>query len=619
MKINKILSISAGVALVLGMSACSSDYLDLKPEGTLEYGEVLTNAEGAELAIVGLCNSMYKQYSGISDGSLGFNGEPELVQFYGEVPGIDYVSTYWIMVGSTTLLNWDQERGSSLMNSSSGSQPAWGYCYNLISQANNLLSFTPKVKDANGEDLEQEYGIGQNTAYNAVPDIDGSYAFRYAQALTFRAHAYIRLMQIYCARYENRFTSNGDWSLTVPLRLKYVEPEGDLSCPLATWEELKNQIYADLSQALELYESSGSTRANIWEPDEAVAKGLYSRIAMINHDWETARQMAKEAREGYDIMSSQEYMEGFAEPNGEWMWSNSGEFQGMYFWSFGALYACNGAYPCRWGTIGAGGINNDLIREFASGSTTLKNGAYDQRASLYFSPRNVLGNLKNYFWASDNCNAQTMDIRNSTSGEFSSTFVTFAENKYKNVAQKGWDPPYTYYGYPMSASTTTVTATFGAQFKFWGTDPYSTSYYPFMRASEMLLTEAEAAYMLGDESAADQLLYDLNVKRYSTNSSGDSRYNASYSGPALLEAIKLYRRMELWGEGFNWFDFKRWNTGFTRTAWDGVDSGNWPTTYAKPFTTSSSNGWRFRIPTTEINYNEALNEMRATIQLGYDW
>lgn len=607
---------------MMGATACSSDYLDLKPEGTLEYGEVLTNPEGAELAIVGMCNSMYKQYSGISDGSNGFNGEPSLSMFYGEVPGIDYVSIYWIMMGSTYLLNWEGEQTQSMMNAQNGSQPGWGYCYGLISQANALLTYTPKVKDANGEDAEAEYGIGQNVAYNPVPDIDGSYAFRYAQALTFRAHAYIRLMQIYCARYEDRFTSTGDWSLTVPLRLTYQPPESNLSCPLATWEELKNQIYADLSQAIELYELAGTSRANIWEPNEAVAKGLYSRIAMINHDWETARTMAKEARQGFDIMTAEEYSKGFAEPNSEWMWSNSGEFQGIYFWSFGATYACNGAYPCRWGNIGAGGINNDLIAQFGGGATNsiIKGGAFDQRANLYFSPRNALGDMKAKFWDRNNCNPQTMDIRNSTSGEFNTTFLQFAENRYKNVAEFGWDPPYTYYGNPMGGATST-SAVFGAQFKFWGTDAYSTSYFPFMRASEMLLTEAEAAYMMGDEGTADQLLYDLNVNRYPTDSNGGSRYTASYSGPNLLEAIKLYRRMELWGEGFNWTDFKRWNQGFTRTAWVSGDtnSGNWPQTYAKTIGVKASNGWRFRIPTSEINYNEALNEMRATIQFGYDW
>ena len=44
-----------------------------------------------------------------------------------------------------------------------------------------------------------------------------------------------------------------------------------------------------------------------------------------------------------------------------------------------------------------------------------------------------------------------------------------------------------------------VTMPFGAQFKFWGGDIYGVSAYPYMRASEMCLTEAEAAFMAGDE------------------------------------------------------------------------------------------------------------------------
>ena len=620
MKLNRFFNISASAALVIGMSACSSDYLDLKPEGTLEYQEVLTNAQGAELAIMGMCNAMSKQYSSVSDGSLGFNGEASMLMFYGEAPGVDYVSTFWMMYGGQTLLNWDTEESSGLMNSPGGSQPAWSYCYGLISQANNLLTFTPKQLDEAGKDVEEEFGIGQYTAFNPVPDFNLDpqssenqidYAFRYAQALTFRAHAYIHLMQIYCARWEERYAADGNWSLTVPLRLRYQSPESDLNCPLATWEELVNQIYADLSQALALYDATSSyvRRTYEWEPDEDVAKGLFSRIAMINHDWETARTMASEARKDYPLMSVEDYLKGFAAPNSEWMWTNSGEFNGLYFWSFGATYACNGAYPTRWGTIGAGGMNNDLL---ASAN------ARDQRASLYFGPRAVLGNAKALFWSNDNCNSQTMNI-NGNNGDLHREFVNFCTNKSRNVAEFGWLPPYTYYGAPLSVDYTTCAATFGAQFKFWGSDVYSSSHFPFMRASELLLTEAEAAYMLGDEKAADDLLTELNVLRYSTRSNGQTYYSESYSGEELYAAIKKFRRLELWGEGFHWFDAKRWYEPIERRAWTENDqnSGNWPSMYAKKFDVRASNGWRWRIPTVELNYNSAIDRVQASY--GYNW
>lgn len=605
MKLHKILNISAGVALVLGATACSGDYLDLKPEGTLQYEEVLPNEEGADLAVIGMGAAMYKQYAGISDGSTGFNGEPSILQYYGEVVGQDYVSIYWQLMGQSNLLNWG-DNGTSDMNNSGGSQPAWGYCYNLISMANNLLTYTPKKLDDEGNVMEDpKYN------FNPIPDVEGRHAFRYAQALTFRAHAYIKLMQIYCARYEDRFTTSGEWTLTVPLRLKYESPEGNVSCPLATWEELMNQIYADLGQAISLYETSNAQRSEVWEPDINVAKGLFARIAMINHDWSTARQMASEARADYPIMESKDYWDGFAKPNSEWMWTNSGEAQGLYFYSFGALYACNGAYPCRWGTIGAGGIDNDLVKQ---GSPD------DMRVQLFFSPIN-LPSYRSLFWSTSNVDSGTMDI-NAYSNDLHRQFVNFARNRYKVVSDYGWYPPYTYYGYPLDEVTTSVVAPFGAQFKFWGTDGYSTSYYPFMRGSEMLLIEAEAAYELGDEKAADNLLRELNMKRFEIDERyGESTYDYSYSGEALKNAIRYYRRIELWGEGFSWFDFKRWNIPIVRSRWidKNTDSGNWPDSFAGTIGTDVANGWRWRIPLVEINYNEALWDMRTTLGYGYDW
>lgn len=618
MKLQRLFNISACFGLLIGATACSSDYLSLEPEGTLKYSE-MDNEQGATLAINALCSSMYKQYAGIDDGSLGFNGEPEMLQYYGEVFGQDYVSTYWILTGSTFIMNWGSP--SAIMNDPSGSQPAWGYLYGLIGQANNILTSAPKVKDEAGNVVEDE-----NFNFNPVPDVDGRYAFRYAQALTMRAHAYIRLMQIYCSRYEQRYTTSGEWSLTVPLRLEYKPAQDDLNCPLATWDELVRQIYADLGQAIQIYEDCGMNREYNWEPDKSIAQGLFSRIAMINHDWSTAREMAKAARANYPIMSGEDYQNGFANPTSEWMWSNSGEAQGMYYFSFGATYACNGAYPCRWGTIGAGGINNDLLNDalkfyssdYASSNVNAQTVAVqDYRIQLYFAPiTNPI--YRRDFWDAAQVTSETMNINTST-GNLHKGFVAFCEERYKPFAEKGWDAPYTYSGYPVNDVTTVVSAVFGAQFKFWGYDNYSSSHFPFMRASELLLTEAEAAYEMNDESAANELLKELNTKRFTLDRYGDSRYVYTYNGNDLLDAIKYYRRLELWGEGFSFFDYKRWDQPIVRTAWDSSDtnSGNWPGSYAGTIGTDASNGWRFRIPLTEINYNSDIN--RAQAGYDYDW
>lgn len=594
MKTNKIFNIAAGVALILGSTACSSDYLDLKPQGTLEYEDVLTNSQGATLAVHGMCNMMYKQYSALYDYNW-FNGEPWLSMYYGEVMGQDYISLFWFR-GYPELVNWTQ---MELYNSSYGASIAWAYCYGLISQANNLITYTPKLHDENGNVVLTKYG-------NQVPDFSGDenpeeYAFRYAQALTFRAHAYARLMQIYAPRWADRFR-DGQEIGTVPLRLEFVEPEGDLDCPLSPMSVVMDQIYADLYQAIDLYTESQYNRTYDWEPDLNVCQGIFARAALIKNDYKTAQQMAHDARQGYTIMTSDDYKAGFAIPTSEWMWTNSGQAQGLYYASFGATYACNGAYPCLWGDIGAGAINNELLDAAQAG---------DQRATLFFGPRNSY-NEKD-FWTTNGCEAQTLNVNRSTSA-LHEDFVRFATNKYNNVKAHGWYPPYTIQGAPLSSAYTICTAQFGAQFKFWGTDGYSTSYFPFMRASEMLLIEAEAAWQNKDNSTALSLLNELNAKRIN-----NYRDKSGLSDDQLIAEIKLCRRLELWGEGFNWFDYKRWAEPIKREAWKAnkPESGNWPSDVAGVFGVNDFR-WRWRIPSTEYNYNHAIDQAEATEGGGTD-
>ena len=115
-----------------------------------------------------------------------------------------------------------------------------------------------------------------------------------------------------------------------------------------------------------------------------------------------------------------------------------------------------------------------------------------------------------------------------------------------------------------------VVTPIGAQIKFFSYAPYGTGHYPYMRASEMVLAEAEAAYHNGDENTAKACLNEINGKRI-------PGYTCTSTGEDLFNEIKLCRRIELWGEGQNWSDFKRWNMPINRRAWiaDDATSGNW--------------------------------------------
>lgn len=44
----------------------------------------------------------------------------------------------------------------------------------------------------------------------------------------------------------------------------------------------------------------------------------------------------------------------------------------------------------------------------------------------------------------------------------------------------------------------------------------------------------------------------------------DPQYTCTATGEDLLKEIKMYRRLELWGEGFSWYDCKRWGDPVVR-------------------------------------------------------
>ena len=98
------------------------------------------------------------------------------------------------------------------------------------------------------------------------------------------------------------------------------------------------------------------------------------------------------------------------------------------------------------------------------------------------------------------------------------------------------------------------------QTKFRLANPSSwASDYLYMRASEMYLIEAEAfSRQGGNDAGARTAIQTLVQARFPAYTA------ASLSGTALLNEILVQRRIELWGEGFSWFDLKRLKVGLNR-------------------------------------------------------
>lgn len=532
---------------------CSSDYLDVAPVTSVSTAQVQTTEDGARYALYGACQTMYCPVSDYFD-YLFPNGEPYVATVYGEVLGQDYFSLMWAnQTGSNYL--WAANRMSGSWLGSIG----WSYCYNLINQVNVILD-------------------GIDTIEGDRDNLD----FIKAQALTIRAHAYIRLLQIYAPRWQD--SQNGE-AYSVVLRLK----SGIEDVPLFKMKDVLDQIYDDLSTAEALYEGSETERTHIWEPDLSVAQALHARAALLKQDWPTAQRMAHDARQGYAISTPDQYKNGFCTPTDEWMWAAHEDESSVFFAAYGSMFACNGPYPGIWG-LGAGAINYELYKKIPTG---------DVRAELFFTPDKLVGNKVSAtaFWNENWIQPLSMDL-NTLNALMKNQIEAFqTRTKPINDEIKYLEP----YSNFQTKSNSQSYVVFGAQYKFWGKDTYGSGDFCVIRGAEMLLTEAEAACHNGDQTTAINNLKELNAQR-------NENYTCNLSGDALLEEVMLQRRIELWGEGFNWFDLKRWNLPMDRQPWVQRDpnSNNVPRAYAIT-KDPSDRGWRFSVPLSESRYNTAVD------------
>ena len=601
MKINNIIRIMGVPAMLAMMTGCSSDYLDLAPETVISADEVCSSTTAAQLAVNGIASSMNTQYQGTNYNQ--YNGESYLNTLFNDALGQDYISGLQIgSFGPGALTGEDWNNDNYVLNTL-----PWGYCYNIINQANGVIE---GIDEAEGTDSEKN--------------------FVKAEALTFRAFGYYKVLMWYAPRWED--AENGD-VYVAPLRLV----QSSDPCPLSTMGEILDQIYADLDTAIECFQASEEKRAYKWLPDLSIAQGVYARVALLRHDWPTAQKMAHDARQGYTIMSNDTYLSGVFEDNDDFMWVSSDNEEDIYYWSFGSHYSVNGSYTKNWG-VGAGAIDYEFYKQLDPN---------DIRRQCYLTPDKVKvlpsswnpGKIKEEaFWnpylvdqtsnvnvAFGPFNRATAEANQAKDPNYDGTWGTYnvalrygmyyESQVFKGDAaamvDKDNDDYSAYYYVPSKNGDVLISpgryakmtcTPFGAQYKFWSKPPFGTSYYPYMRASEMCLAEAEAAYENGDIATAKACLTEINGKRI-------PGYTCTSSSTALRDEIRLCRRIELWGEGHSWSDFKRWNLSIERKAWKANDptSGNWMDDCACVLSPSDMNGFTLRLPYSEYAFNKAID------------
>lgn len=117
--------------------------------------------------------------------------------------------------------------------------------------------------------------------------------------------------------------------------------------------------------------------------------------------------------------------------------------------------------------------------------------------------------------------------------------------------------------------------------------------YLYMRNAEMILIEAEAYARLGDGAAAKNAIAPLMAKR-------DPAWSQA---TVSINDVLLQRRIELWGEGFEYFDLRRNGLGVDRTY---TGSNHLPT--AQFVFEAHTPSWNFQIPRGEMNENPYITE-----------
>lgn len=390
------------------------------------------------------------------------------------------------------------------------------------------------------------------SSIDATSGTDQERQFIKAQALTYRAYCYTQLAQFYCCRWSDSNNGTVVSKRNNGLVIRTEENAEETDVALSSSGEVYAQIYKDLDEAISLYKSSGIKRSNVWEPNIDVANAVYARAALYSQDYATAATKASEVRTGYPLMSNAEYTSGFSVENKEWIWgSYGGDDQTLYYYGFHSYMAFD--------------ANSSIIRGYP---VCMSKELYDK--------------------------IPPTDIRKAMFLDGS----LYPYSKVNGNLSKTADANAVRAAHPTMLPSHSVAAYMSFKFSINGS--VGVGYINHFRSAEMYLIEAEAKFHQSDIAGAQAVMNKL-IK----DSGRDASYQCKATGDELLSEIKKYRAIELWGEGFDWIDKKRYNEKLVRN--DFNHGGNFAEAMAITLDVDFGNRWTYFTPYREYNYNHALN------------
>lgn len=369
---------------------------------------------------------------------------------------------------------------------------------------------------------------------------DPTSQFYLAQGMATRAFSYWVLAQLYQFNYVGH-----ESALCVPIITNENSNDAALAgAPRGTVEEVYTLINSDIDKAIELLQSSsenGVTRADKRYIDLAVAYGIRARIDLSMQKWSDAAADAASAIEASSAVPA-----------------SISDVSSPAFWTVNETNWMWGIIIAETDGVVTSGIVN-WISHMGSLNWGYANysGGRQINKALYNSISST--DVRKGWWL--NADLTSPNLTSDETSFMASSYDPYTQVKfapYKNILQ------------------TTINA----------------NDVPLMRIEEMYLIKAEGEAMSGGNGKAT--LEDF-VRTYR-----DPEY--VFNSADIQEEVFRQRRIELWGEGLNWFDVMRLNKGVDRRG------GGYPNATMVFNIPSGSDILLWPIPEKEIQANPALSE-----------
>jgi len=368
-----------------------------------------------------------------------------------------------------------------------------------------------------------------------------------AQAKAVRAFDYLGLVPYYQFKYKGHEDAPGVPIVTHDAQIDFSNN------PRAPLKDIYELIIKDLTEAIDGL--AGYNRNSKAEIDQQVAYGLRARANLYMENWSEAASDAAKAIAGYTPYSVSEVSAPafISASDHNWMW---------------ALLITPDKVPDPYPSWPS------VLGSFSGDSYTAGVGCYKCVNNLLFDLIPAT-DVRKGWWVDANLHSANLATVtwNGVSGDavakLSIPDVKLPFTPYTNVK-------FGQYGGPGS----TVNA----------------GDWCLMRAEEMILIQAEATAMAGNEASGKQILENF-VKAYR---------NPSYTIPSnrsFQDEVWFQRRVELWGEGFSMSDIMRLGKNVVRFK-NGVES-NFPDVFK--FNLTANDGWLLlRFPQRETNNNAGI-------------